>query len=82
VIGIPHERWGESPHAVVVLADGRVLDASLEEEIVAFCRGSLAAYKCPRSVEAVSELPRNAAGKVLKRELREREWAGHDRRIG
>ena len=81
VIGIPHDRWGETPHAVVVLTDGRVLDSALEDEIIAFCRGSLAGYKCPRSVEAVSELPRNPAGKVLKRELREREWAGHDRRI-
>ena len=81
VIGVPHERWGETPHAVVVLADDRVLDVALHDEILALCRAELAGYKCPRSVEAVAELPRNAAGKVLKRELREREWAGHDRRI-
>jgi long-chain acyl-CoA synthetase len=81
VIGIPHERWGETPHAIVVLAGGAVLDSALEDEIIVFCRSELASYKCPRSVEAVSELPRNPAGKVLKRELREHEWAGHDRRI-
>jgi long-chain acyl-CoA synthetase len=82
VIGIPHERWGETPHAVVVLAEGYVLDATLQEEIIAWCRAELARYKVPSSVEAVDVLPRNAAGKVLKRELREREWAGHNRRIG
>jgi long-chain acyl-CoA synthetase len=81
VIGIPHERWGETPHAIIVLADGHVLGSDLADEIIAFCRGSLAGYKCPTSVEAVAVLPRNPAGKVLKRELREREWAGHDRRI-
>jgi long-chain acyl-CoA synthetase len=82
VIGVPHERWGEAPHAIVVLRDGYVLDSELEEQIIAACRASLAGYKCPRSVEAVAELPRNPAGKVLKRTLREREWAGHERRIG
>jgi long-chain acyl-CoA synthetase len=81
VIAVPNERWGEAPHAVVVLGDGHILDADLTDDIIAFCRSWLAGYKCPRSVDAVGELPRNAAGKVLKRELREREWAGHDRRI-
>jgi long-chain acyl-CoA synthetase len=82
VIGVPHERWGEAPHAIVVLRDGHVLDSELEQQIIASCRAALAGYKCPRTVEAVDELPRNPAGKVLKRTLREREWAGHARRIG
>jgi len=63
VIGVPHERWGEAPHALVVLRDGRVLDSELEEQIIASCRAALAGYKCPRSVEAVAELPRNPPGK-------------------
>jgi long-chain acyl-CoA synthetase len=82
VIGVPHERWGETPHAVIVLADGYVLDDELEREIIASGREHLASYKCPRTVEAVGELPRNPAGKVLKRDLRERAWAGHGRRVG
>jgi long-chain acyl-CoA synthetase len=82
VIGVPHERWGEAPHAVLVLKPGYELDERLEQELLALCRARLGGYKCPRSLEAVAELPRNAAGKVLKRELRERAWAGHERRIG
>jgi long-chain acyl-CoA synthetase len=82
VIGIPHDRWGETPHAILVLATGQTLDSELERHILAACRLQLAGYKCPRSLEAVVELPRNAAGKVLKRQLRELAWAGHTRRIG
>jgi long-chain acyl-CoA synthetase len=82
VIGVPHERWGEAPHAVLVLPPGVELDEELERGVIALCRERLGSYKCPRSLEAVGELPRNAAGKVLKRELRERAWAGHERRIG
>jgi len=68
VIGIPHERWGETPRAIVVLKPGAQLTA---EDVVAFCDGRLARYKIPRSVAFVDALPRNAAGKVLKRQLRE-----------
>jgi long-chain acyl-CoA synthetase len=82
VIGVPHERWGETPKAIVVLKEGRRLDAGLEAEIIALCRESLGGYKCPREIEAIVALPRNPAGKVLKRELREPAWAGHDRRVG
>jgi long-chain acyl-CoA synthetase len=69
VIGVPDERWGETVMALVVLAPNAVLDAG---ELVAFARERLAGYKLPRSVEFVAELPRSAAGKVLKRELRAR----------
>jgi long-chain acyl-CoA synthetase len=69
VIGVPDERWGESVHAVIV----RAPDAEpTPEELMAFARDQLASYKLPRSAEFVSELPRTPAGKVLKRELRER----------
>lgn len=67
VIGIPHQRWGETPMAVVVLRSGQTADPS---ELIAFTRDRLAHYKCPTSVVIANELPRNASGKLLKRELR------------
>jgi len=69
VIGVPHERWGETVKAIVVLRPGASAGA---EELTAFARGRLAGYKLPRIVELVDELPRTPSGKVLKRELRER----------
>jgi fatty-acyl-CoA synthase len=69
VIGVPHPRWQEVGRAVVVVKAGEDLT---EEEIVGFCQGKLARYKIPKSVVFVEALPRTAAGKVLKRELRER----------
>ena len=78
VIGLPDSRWGESVKAVVVRRDGQTVTP---EELVQFCRKTLAGYKTPRSVDFMDALPRNASGKVLKRELREPYWRGHDRRI-
>jgi fatty-acyl-CoA synthase len=69
VIGVPHERWGEVPHAIVTLADGATLDP---EEMVAMLSTRLARYKIPRTLEVVDELPRTASGKVRKQTLRER----------
>ena len=78
VIGIPDERWGESVAAVVALKDtGNVS----EQELIDHCRSRLARYKVPKLVEFVPALPRNATGKVLKFQIRERYWAGHARRI-
>jgi acyl-CoA synthetase (AMP-forming)/AMP-acid ligase II len=68
VIGLPDARWGERVAAVVVRRDG---DAVSAEELVALARAHLAGFKTPRSVEFVDELPRNAAGKVLKAQLRD-----------
>ncbi len=68
VIGIPDARWGEAAMAIVVLKPGA---ATTPEEITAACGGRLARYKIPRRVAFVEALPRNAAGKVLKRVLRE-----------
>jgi fatty-acyl-CoA synthase len=69
VIGIPDDRWGEAPMAVVVRRPGASVTA---EEIVAHCQGRLARYKIPRRTAFTDVLPRNAAGKVLKRKLRQR----------
>ena len=68
VIGAPHERWGESVMALVVPMPGVQLKS---EELIEFCRLGLARYKCPRSIEFVQQLPKNASGKVLKRVLRD-----------
>lgn len=78
VIGVPDSRWGETVMAVVVQKPGSQATAS---ELDVFCRARLGAFKVPRRYEFVAALPRNAAGKVLKRELREKYWAGHDRRV-
>jgi long-chain acyl-CoA synthetase len=68
VIGVPSERWGESVHAIIVLKPG--VDAS-DSDIIEHCRQRIAGYKCPKSVAFVDSLPLSAAGKVLKRDLRE-----------
>ena len=71
MIGVPHEKWGERPLAVVVLRA-----AAEAGELIAYARGNLATYKCPEWVRVVDLLPRNAAGKLLKPELRRRYGAG------
>lgn len=76
VIGVPDERWGEAVKAVVV-AKG-LLDAA---EVIGWAREQLAGYKLPKSIDVVDALPRNAGGKVLRRELRAPYWAGKERAI-
>jgi acyl-CoA synthetase (AMP-forming)/AMP-acid ligase II len=78
VIGVPDAKWGEAVKAVVVPKAGQSASA---EELMRFCDGRLAGYKRPRSVDFVEALPRNPSGKVLKKDLREKYWAGHDRRV-
>jgi fatty-acyl-CoA synthase len=68
VIGLAHERWGETPCAVVVSADGEEVDA---EELIAHCRERIAHYKCPTVVVTVAELPKTASGKIVKLGVRE-----------
>jgi acyl-CoA synthetase (AMP-forming)/AMP-acid ligase II len=68
VIGIPDTRWGEVPLAIVVQKDGCALAS---DDILRFARQSVASFKVPRGIEFVSSLPRNASGKILRRELRE-----------
>jgi fatty-acyl-CoA synthase len=69
VIGRPHQKWGETPVAVIALRDGATLDI---EGLRTWATSSLARYKLPAAVEIVPALPRNAAGKVAKEVLRER----------
>ncbi len=78
VIGIPSEKWGEAVAAIVVLKNGAESD---EATIIEASRKRIAHFKCPKSVEFVDELPRNATGKVLKRVLREKYWKGQDRGV-
>jgi acyl-CoA synthetase (AMP-forming)/AMP-acid ligase II len=78
VIGVPDDKWGETPRAIVVRIGGSAVTA---DDLIHFARDRVAGYKCPTSVEFVDALPRNATGKVLRRQLREPLWAGHDRRI-
>jgi acyl-CoA synthetase (AMP-forming)/AMP-acid ligase II len=78
VIGIPDERWGEAVKALVVLEPGAQADAA---QIIQWARSRLAGYKLPKSVDFRAEVPRNAAGKILHRELREPFWAGRGRRV-
>jgi acyl-CoA synthetase (AMP-forming)/AMP-acid ligase II len=76
VIGVPDERWGEVPKAIVVAAPGQSIDA---DALLAYCREHLASFKCPKSVDVLDELPRNPTGKILKKDLRAAYWAGRDR---
>jgi acyl-CoA synthetase (AMP-forming)/AMP-acid ligase II len=78
VIAVPHERWGEAVHALVVARPPARPDA---EELIAHCRERLAGYKVPKSIELVDELPKNALGKLEKKQLRDRYWSGRQRSI-
>ncbi|MCC6222997.1 MAG: AMP-binding protein [Thermoleophilia bacterium] len=78
VVAIPDERWGERPKAFVTLKPGAT---ATERELIDFCRDRLAHFKCPAAIQ-LGELPKTSTGKIQKYVLREREWAGRERRIG
>ena len=78
VVGVPDDYWGETVKAVVALHKGETLS---EEELREFCKGRLASYKRPKSIEIWEDLPKNATGKLLRRKVRERYWEGMDRQI-
>jgi fatty-acyl-CoA synthase len=70
VVGVPDDEWGQRLRAVVVKRKGKKLS---EDQVKSYVKEHLARYKVPRDVAFVDELPRNATGKVLKRELRDEE---------
>jgi acyl-CoA synthetase (AMP-forming)/AMP-acid ligase II len=78
VLGVPDEEWGEVVKAVVRVRDGHSVGA---DELIALCAANLAGYKRPRSVDFVEDFPRDAAGKLIKRQLRDRYWAAAGRRV-
>jgi acyl-CoA synthetase (AMP-forming)/AMP-acid ligase II len=67
VVGLPDPKWGEAVKAVVALEPGQAASA---DELIAFCRERIAAYKCPRSIDFVDELPKSTVGKILRREVK------------
>jgi fatty-acyl-CoA synthase len=77
VIAVPDEKWGEVPKAFVALKAGR---SPTTADVIAHCRARLARFKCPKAVE-FTELPKTSTGKVQKFVLRDKEWAGRDKRI-
>lgn len=79
VFGIPDDYWGEAVHAVVVKRRGASLS---DKDVIAFCSEHLAGYKKPKAVDFVDALPVSGYGKVLRREIRDTYWQGHEGRIG
>jgi acyl-CoA synthetase (AMP-forming)/AMP-acid ligase II len=79
VVGVPDETWGEAVKAVIVLRDGH---RTTEADVIQHCKRQLADFKKPRSVDFVADLPRNPNGKIARKLVRERFWAGQSRRVG
>lgn len=81
VFGVPNAEFGEEVKAVVQPADWADASDELQDELLEYCRAHLAGYKCPRSIDFEEELPRDPNGKLYKRHLRDRYWAGHNTRL-
>jgi acyl-CoA synthetase (AMP-forming)/AMP-acid ligase II len=78
VFGIPDEKWGETVKAVVVPKPGMTVD---EADVIAWARARIAPFKAPRSIDVIPELPRNASGKILRKDLRAPYWVGYERMV-
>jgi len=78
VIGVPHEKWGETAKAIVVRKPAAEVT---EQDIIDYARERLARFKCPTTVEWVEALPRNPSGKILKKDLRAPYWEGRTRNV-
>jgi len=78
VIGVPDEKWGEAVKAVVICSPGSRVS---EKELQDFCRQRLGGMKTPKSIDFVNDLPKSAAGKILKRVIRETYWKGQKRKV-
>jgi fatty-acyl-CoA synthase len=81
VVGAPHDEMGEEVRAVVQLLEPATASDALAEELIQLCRAHLAKHKCPRAVDFDPSLPRQDNGKLYKRKVRDRYWAGHGRRV-
>ena len=77
VVAIPDEKWGERPKAFVTLKPGA---SATEDDIIEFCKGVIARFKCPAAVE-FGDLPKTSTGKIQKFVLRDKEWGGKTKRI-
>ncbi len=78
VIGIPNEKWGEEVKAIIVPTPGAKID---ETAMIAWLRERMSSYKTPKSIKVIEAMPRNASGKILRRELRDPYWVGHDKKV-
>jgi acyl-CoA synthetase (AMP-forming)/AMP-acid ligase II len=78
VVSAPHEKWGETPAALVVLKEGQKL---MEKELLVYCRQRLAGFKVPRVVEFWDSLPKGGTGKILKSKLKEKFWKGRNKAV-
>ena len=78
VIGVPSEKWGEEVKACCVPKPGMEIDAN---DVIAYTRERIAPFKCPKSVDVIPEMPRNASGKILRRQLRAPYWEGQERQV-
>jgi long-chain acyl-CoA synthetase len=81
VIGVPNPEFGEEVKAIVQPSAGISADETLAEELIAYARERLAAYKCPRSIDFAEELPRLPSGKLYKRLLKDRYWGRSSSKI-
>jgi acyl-CoA synthetase (AMP-forming)/AMP-acid ligase II len=78
VLGVPDDQWGEAIKAVVVLKKGA---SATEEALIDYCRGELSSFKKPKSVDFAAELPKNPNGKIARKTVKEKYWAGRERKV-
>ena len=78
VIGVPDDKWGEAVKAVCVPKPGQTIDT---DSVIGWARERLAGFKVPKTIDVIEALPRNASGKILRRELRAPYWEGRERQV-
>lgn len=78
VIGVPDDKWGESVKAIIVVKEGEALS---EEDVITFAKTQIASFKCPKSIDFIDALPRNASGKILRKDLRKNYWGDKERAV-